>query len=208
MAALVEAAGGVELFLERYDVVLCSDHGQTRVDESIRLERALADFRLLRPGAKRADAELVVTASNRAGQVYVLPGAQVAPRTIAELLAREPALDVVLFREGDEAVALRDGGEERFGAAADGWQARAWQALANPNAGEVLVSPAAGVELADLAGRHHVGGGSHGSLLDGDSLVPMLVVGSKAEPPPAITSVATVVLEHFGVEAPAYARAA
>jgi hypothetical protein len=44
-------------------------------------------------------------------------------------------------------------------------------------------------------------------LLDGDSLVPMLVVGS-ASPPASITGVAPLVLEHFGVEAPAYARAA
>jgi predicted AlkP superfamily pyrophosphatase or phosphodiesterase len=208
VAALVEAAGGIDPFLERYDVVLCSDHGQTPVDDFVRLEDTLADFALLRPGSRRGDAQLVVTASNRAGQVYVLPGAAVEPRAIAERLAQEPALDVVLFRDGDEAVALREGGEERFGADAEGWRARAWHALANPNAGEVLVSPAAGVELADLAGRNHVGGGSHGSLLDGDSLVPMLVVGSKVEPPAAITGVASVVLAHFGVEAPAYARAA
>jgi hypothetical protein len=208
VAALVEAAGGIDPFLDRYDVVLCSDHGQTPVDDLFRLESTLEDFRLLRPGSRRTDAELAVTASNRAGQVYLLPDAEVEPRAIAERLAQEPALDVVLLREGDEAIALRDGSEERFGAAADGWQARAWHALANPNAGDVLVSPTAGVELADLAGRHHLGGGSHGSLLDGDSLVPMLVVGPKAEPPAAITGVASVVLEHFGVEAPAYARAA
>jgi hypothetical protein len=208
VAALVEAAGGIDAFLDRYDVVLCSDHGQTQVGELHRLESTLQDFSLLRPGSRRNGVELAVTASNRAGQVYVLPGAQVEPRAIAERLAREPALDVVLFREGDDAVALRDGGVERFGADAEGWQSRAWHALANPNAGEVLVSPAAGVELADLAGRHHLGGGSHGSLLDGDSLVPMLVVGSPAEPPAGITGVASVVLEHFGVEAPAYARAA
>ena len=68
----------------------------------------------------------------------------------------------------------------------------------------MLVSAAAGVELADLGGRHHVGGGSHGSLLDGDSLVPMLVVGDAA-PPASILGVAPLVLEHFGVPAPAYA---
>jgi type I phosphodiesterase/nucleotide pyrophosphatase len=208
VAALVEAAGGVDSFLDRYDVVLCSDHGQTPVGELHRLESTLDDFSLLRPGSRRNGAELVVTASNRAGQVYVLPGTTVEPREIAERLARERALDVVLFRDGNEGVALRDGGAERFGPDAEGWQARAWHALANPNAGEVLVSPAAGVELADLAGRHHLGGGSHGSLLDGDSLVPMLVVGSPAEPPARITGVASLVLEHFGVEAPAYARAA
>jgi hypothetical protein len=206
VAALVEAAGGLDGFLERYDVVLCSDHGQTRVDELFRLEKPLADFRLLRPSSRR-EAELAVTASNRAGQVYVLPGAGVEPRAIAELLAREAALDVVLFREGAQAVALRDGEELSFGPDAEGWQARAWHALANPNAGDVLVSPTAGIELADLAGRHHVGGGSHGSLLDGDSLVPMLVVGGGG-PPAAITDVAPRVLGHFGIEAPAYARAA
>jgi hypothetical protein len=176
------------------------------VDELFRLEEPLADFRLLRPSSRR-EAELAVTASNRAGQVYVLPSAEVEPRSIAERLARERALDVVLFREGGVAVALKDGEELSFGADAAGWQSRAWHALANPNAGDVLVSPAPGIEFADLAGRHHVGGGSHGSLLDGDSLVPMLVVGG-GSPPAAITDVAPLVLGHFGIEAPAYARAA
>ncbi len=71
----------------------------------------------------------------------------------------------------------------------------------------MLVSAALGVELADLGGRDHVGGGSHGSLLDGDSQVPMLVVG-EASPPATITGVAALVLRHFGVESPAYAHAA
>ena len=47
-------------------------------------------------------------------------------------------------------------------------------ALRNPNAGDVLVSAAHGWEFADLAGSHHAGGGSHGSLVVGDSEVPML----------------------------------
>ena len=207
VAALVEAAGGLGSFLERYDIVLCSDHGQTTVEHSFRLETALADFRLLRPASRHGDAELAVTASNRAGMVYVLPEARTEPREIGERLAHEPALDGVLFREGGNGVALRDGEEIRFGPGEGGWRGRAWHALANPNAGDVLVSAASGVELADLGGRHHVGGGSHGSLLDGDSLVPMLVVGDFA-PPESITGVAPLVLQHFGVRAPAYARAA
>ncbi len=148
-----------------------------------------------------------MTASNRAGMVYVLPAAQTEPSEIARRLSGERALDVVMFRNGDEAVALRDGEELRFGPDADGWQERAWKALANPNAGDVIVSAAPGVELADMGGRHHVGGGSHGSLLDGDSLVPMLAVGG-ALPPESIAGVAPLILRHFGVEAPAYARAA
>jgi hypothetical protein len=206
VSALIEAAGGLEEFLERYDVVLCSDHGQTLIERSFHLEEALSDFHLLRPSS-RSEAELAVTASNRAGMVYLLPEARVEPRSIAERLSREAALDVVMFREGEDAVALRDGGELLFGPGENGWQRRAWEALANPNAGDVLVSAAPGIELADLGGRHHVGGGSHGSLLDGDSVVPMLVVGGGALPA-TIAGVAGHVLGHFGVEAPAYAPAA
>jgi hypothetical protein len=75
---------------------------------------------------------------------------------------------------------------------------RAWRALANPNAGDLIVSAAPGTEFADLGGRHHVGGGSHGSLEPGDSEVPMLAIG--LGPPPArIVDVAPLVLRHFGV---------
>jgi hypothetical protein len=80
---------------------------------------------------------------------------------------------------------------------------RAWAALRNPNAGEVLVSAAPGFEFADLGGRHHAGGGSHGSLAPEDSLVPMLAVGIDRLPS-SITEVAPAILEHFGVEPPPY----
>jgi hypothetical protein len=75
-------------------------------------------------------------------------------------------------------------------------------ALANPNAGELLVSAAEGWELADLGGRHHAGGGSHGSLVAGDSLVPVVTVGLQGELR-RITDVAPAVLGHFGVAVPA-----
>jgi len=67
------------------------------------------------------------------------------------------------------------------------------------------VSAAPGWEFSDLGGRHHLGGGSHGSLEAGDSLVPMLTVGVDAAIE-SITDVMPAVLEHFGVEAPPYAR--
>ncbi|HET9324233.1 MAG TPA: nucleotide pyrophosphatase/phosphodiesterase family protein [Gaiellaceae bacterium] len=189
IGALVEAAGGLDAFLERYAVIVCSDHGQTPVDRALRLERALEE------------AQGIVTASNRAGMVYTAE-----PRQAARILAGSDGVDVVLFREGDELTVLRDGGEAPL-EPSDGWQGRAARALANPNSGDVIVSAAPGVEFADLAGRHHVGGGSHGSLLDGDSLVPMLSVGA-GEPAEEIAGVAPRILEHFGVEAPTYARAA
>ena len=125
------------------------------------------------------------------------------------------AVEVALWREGAEAVARREGAELRFtpsGGSGDGaildhphGRERAWAALANPNAGELLVSAAPGWEFVDLAGRHHAGGGSHGSLLAGDSEVPMLTVGLDALPG-SITEVMPAVLEHFAVAPPAYVR--
>ena len=192
IGTLLDAAGGPDEFLERYAVVLLSDHGQTRVDRAARLEEPFADLA----------GEIIVTASNRAGQVYLRPGARVEPAELAQRLDGFPAVDVTLRREGDEVVARRDGADapvEKLEHPDAAWRARS--ALANPNAGELLVSAAEGWELTDLGGRHHAGGGSHGSLVAGDSLVPVVSVGLQAELR-RITDVAPAVLEHFGVAAP------
>ena len=163
IGTLLAAAGGPDEFLERYDVVLCSDHGQTSVDRTA----ALGD---LFPDA-------IVAASNRAGMIY---GDD--PRSLAERLDGHPAVETALFLEGGEAVARRDGVDVPLGELGylDG-PARIRAALANPNAGDVLLSATPGWEFADLGGRHHAGGGSHGSLTTGDSEVPMLTVGLEAQ---------------------------
>ena len=208
IGSLLDAAGGPDEFLERYAVLVCSDHGQMHVDRSTRLQDAFSDFRLFHPGNGHG-AQLVVTASNRAGMVYRLPDCPVESRDLAERLDGE---HLVLFREDGTAVARREGEELRFEPAGEGWATsgetailsqpdaleRAWAALANPNAGDLIVSAAPGVEFADLGGSHHVGGGSHGSLEQGDSEVPMLSVGLDA-PPRRIVDVAPRVIEHFDV---------
>ena len=210
IAALLDAAGGPDAFLERYAVVLHSDHGQTNVGQGAQLHTPLRGL----------DGEIVVTASNRAGQVYLLPGARVDAADLARRLDGVEFVETTLRREGDEAVARRDGEELRFRPATGGWETtgdaaildhpdalrRVWSALANPNAGELLVSAAEGWELADLGGSHHAGGGSHGSLAAGDSIVPLLTIGIDAAPE-RITEVVPAVLAHFGVEAPPYVRA-
>ncbi len=157
---VLDAAGGPDEFLERYAVVLLSDHGQTRVEQAAHLEEPFADL----------GGQVVVTASNRAGQVYLLPGARVDAAELARRLDGFAAVDVTLRLEGDEVVARREGAD----APVEKLEhpdvvRRARSALANPNAGELLVSAAEGWELADLGGRHHAGGGSHGSLVAGDS---------------------------------------
>jgi hypothetical protein len=201
---LLDAAGGGDAFLDRYSVVLLSDHGQTRVDRAARLETPLAGL---------AD-EIVVTASNRAGQVYLLPGARADAARLAERLDGEASVEVTMRLEGGEAVARREGEELRFHPEGEGFAtsgdasilghpdafARVWAALANPNAGELLVSAAEGWEYADMGGRHHAGGGSHGSLVADDSFVPMLSIGVDRQLE-RITDVVPAVLEHFGVGA-------
>jgi predicted AlkP superfamily pyrophosphatase or phosphodiesterase len=176
IAALLDAAGGPDAFLERYAIVVCSDHGQSSVTQTARLDVG----------------EDLVTASNRAAMVYTDD-----PRAVAERLDSDPAAGIVCFREnggivvrrdGDEDVALLDevpAGRERVSAA-----------VHNPNAGDVLVSAAPGYEFVDLAGRHHLGGGSHGSLEASDSEVPMLTVGL-GEPPASITGVKQLVVDHL-----------
>jgi predicted AlkP superfamily pyrophosphatase or phosphodiesterase len=178
IAALMDAAGGPDAFLERYAVIVCSDHGQSRVEHTARLDVG----------------DDLVTASNRAAMVYTAE-----PRRIAQLLDPEPSAGIVLFAEDGRVVARRDGDEDSslLDEVPDG-RVRAAAALANPNAGEVLISAAPGWEFGDLAGGHHLGGGSHGSLEAADSEVPMLTVGLAA-PPSSITEIKSLVADHFGV---------
>lgn len=176
--ALMDAAGGRDAFLERYAVILCSDHGQAPIAQSARLAV---------PGG-------LVTASNRAAMVY---GDD--PRALACAFDAEPAVELALFLEDGELVVRRDGDEDT--AILDDYpdgRARVEGALRNPNAGEVILSAAPGFEFVDLAGHHHVGGGSHGALARPDSEVPMLSVGL-GEPPASITGIKALVVAHFGL---------
>ena len=121
------------------------------------------------------------------------------PRRVAEGFDAQPAAGIVLFEEDGRVIARRDGDEDDalLDEVPDG-RARATAALRNPNAGEVLISATPGWEFVDLAGRSHLGGGSHGSLESADSEVPMLTVGL-GPPPASITGIKGLVAEHFGV---------
>lgn len=209
---LFEAGGGPERFLERYAVLVCSDHGQTPVDKLARLQDAYPD----------SLTGVLPLASNRAGMVYRLEGCRPTARDLAERLDDAPAVEVAVFLEEEEAVARREGEELRFAPHGEGWRAegnadvldpdrhprgleRSWHALANPTAGDVLVSAREGWEFADLGGRHHLGGGSHGSLLAGDSVVPLVAAGFEEPPSLAgmrIVDLAPLALAHLGVPAP------
>jgi hypothetical protein len=86
--------------------------------------------------------------------------------------------------------------------------ARMWSALQCPTAGDVLLSAAPGYEFVDWGGADHVGGGSHGSLHRSDSLGVLLWSGigpgrRRRGHHYAITDVAPMVYDHFGVRYPA-----
>jgi hypothetical protein len=222
---LIAAAGGHEAFLDRYAIVVCSDHGQTHVDT---LQDSFADLAVFtgKRGAVAEGCDVVVTASNRSGMVYALDGRPA--RELAERLDRAVGVDLALFLEDGEAVARKEGSEVRVAPdESGGWSVsgdagilvgdeypnayeRVWCALGCPNAGEVIVSATEGWEFEDLGGRHHAGGGSHGSLLAGDSTVPMLSAGFDDPPLPQdarITDLAPLALSHFGVQPPPSMRA-
>ena len=91
IAALMAAAGGPDEFLDRYALVVCSDHGQSKVEQTAALD---------------VGGDLV-TASNRAAMVYTAN-----PRAVAERLDAEPSAGIVLFLEDGEVVARRDGDED------------------------------------------------------------------------------------------------
>ena len=128
--------------------------------------------------------------------------------------------ETLCFRPGGDVADLRGGSWELDGEAAvlaatvaDGRLrseeypdalARIWSALSAPHAGDFVVSLAPGFEAVDWGGVSHAGGGSHGSLLAGDSLGPLLFVGCGPESAAereqwTLRDVAPVVLEHFGV---------
>jgi hypothetical protein len=210
--SLMDAAGGPEAFLDRYAVLLCSDHGQSPVRQAVRLQDAFTDLRLSRRGAV-ARAHVAVTASNRAGMIYRLDGCRETVRELAERLDGVNGVEAICFLENGEAVVRREGEDVSFGSEDDvavfGYpdaSRRVWASLHAPAAGEVLVSAAEGFEFADLGGGHHAGGGSHGSLAGADSTVPLVGVG--IEPAAgSITEIQALVLAFFGLSPPAYATA-
>ncbi|MFN8224560.1 MAG: alkaline phosphatase family protein [Gaiellales bacterium] len=197
---LVDAAGGLGPFLERYAILVVADHGQSHVREVADLRRVYAS----EPGT-------LLVASNRAAAVYRLDDSAPPVRTLATVVEREPSAEVVVFREGDAVVVrrqgeeasltVRDGALEVGGAASILDQpdaiARTWAAAHCPNAGEVIVSATEGWEFVDMGGKAHHGGGSHGSLDAADSVVPVLGVG--LDPPRRLAELAPAIRRHFDV---------
>jgi Type I phosphodiesterase / nucleotide pyrophosphatase len=107
--------------------------------------------------------------------------------------------------EGEHAVLRLDlAGESVSSATYPDALNRLWSALECPHSGDVLISAEPGYEFVDWGGADHIGGGSHGSLHRDDSEGVLLVGGMDVPEREewALTDVAPLVLQHFGVPLP------
>lgn len=75
-AQLVDAAGGIDPFLDAHAVILLADHAQTDVHRGLPLAELLAhEWSVLQPSDDRPElAQLAVSPTGRAAHVYLLPG--------------------------------------------------------------------------------------------------------------------------------------
>ena len=117
LAEVVDAAGGVDSFFSDHAVILMADHSQTAVDDRIRLDVALSDWRVLLPNdVDPAAAELAVCPGARSAMVYVLAEDD-RPAVTQKVLARLRTLDgveVLAWHEGEEACVWTERGDLRF----------------------------------------------------------------------------------------------
>jgi opacity protein-like surface antigen len=98
---MMDAAGGIDSFLEEHAMVVCSDHSQSRVDGAIDLFRAFDGFGVLPAGRPPGeDDEIAVCPNSRAAMVYVVDRArrrELVPRVERTLLSLD-GVDLVIRR--------------------------------------------------------------------------------------------------------------
>jgi hypothetical protein len=130
------------------------------------------------------------------GELRFAPGGHLADLR-GEHWSVEGDLDVL-------ALAVRDGrvGSARY----PDPLGRVWAALRCRTAGEVLASARPGWEFLDWGRAHHIGGGSHGSLHENDSLGSLLWCGTGPDGADAreqwtLRDIAPMILNHFGLAA-------
>ena len=103
-AKLVEAAGGLDDFLDDHAVILLADHAQTAVHRGLPLAELLGrEWSVLQPSDDRPEqAQLAVSPTGRAAHVYLLPGEgeRAEPAAVAARLSVIEGVDLVCRLEG------------------------------------------------------------------------------------------------------------
>jgi hypothetical protein len=108
---VVEAAGGIGDFLDRYAVILLADHAQTAIHRGLPLADLLGrDWSVLQPSESRPElAQLAVSPTGRAAHVYLLPGEgeRADPEAVRQALGVIEGIDLVCRLEGADGAPLR-----------------------------------------------------------------------------------------------------
>jgi hypothetical protein len=117
---LMHAAGGPDAFLENHAVIVMADHSHTAVEIGIPLDQAFSDFAIAPPLAQRAGADgepqVALCPAQRSAMIYVLrpdEREELMPRLL-ETAQQLDGVDLVIFREANEAVVRSPRGELRF----------------------------------------------------------------------------------------------
>jgi hypothetical protein len=123
LARVMDAAGGVEPFLEEHAVIVMADHSQAPVTAAIPLSEELAQLDVISPGARGGGSGIAVCPSQRAAMVYVIDNER--PERLRSDVVRAAlgidGVELAMWLERDphgapvEAVIARPGiGELRF----------------------------------------------------------------------------------------------
>ena len=114
---IMHVSGGPDAFLEDHAVIVMSDHSQTPVDDRVNLAEALSPWRVLLPADPDPEqAEIAVCPGSRSAMAYVIDPEhreRLVPRLARDLHGIE-GVDLVVHREGEEAVVWSERGELRF----------------------------------------------------------------------------------------------
>jgi hypothetical protein len=100
---LVEAAGGLDEFLDEHALIVVADHAQTAVDRGLPLAELLGrEWSVLAPSDDLAEpAQLAVSPTGRAAHIYLLPGEgeQAGHEEVRRRLVETEGVDLVCWLE-------------------------------------------------------------------------------------------------------------
>ena len=103
---LLDAAGGLDAFLDEHALILLADHAQTPVRRGLPLAELLGrEWSVLQPSEDRPEqAQLAVSPTGRAAHVYLLPGEgeRAEPLAVARALTEIEGVDLVCRLEGPD----------------------------------------------------------------------------------------------------------
>jgi predicted AlkP superfamily pyrophosphatase or phosphodiesterase len=110
-AEFVEAAGGLDRFLDEHAMILVADHAQTDVRRGLPLATLLGQqWEVLQPSEDRPElAQLAVSPTGRAAHVYLLAEAEdpAPPEAVRERLSEIEGVDLVCRLEDTDGSPLR-----------------------------------------------------------------------------------------------------